>query len=70
MTITTIAEARSLVGRTFERNGSRRRINNVDEHRRRVSYWAYPKDLCSYPVVCAFDDFCDWLSEATEVVQR
>lgn len=79
--ITTIAEARELVGRTFERDGERRRLMRITfgfEHGSRLAIAVYEQPWKTMnrlgreiPATksCQFDAFGRWLSGATEITE-
>ena len=70
MRITTLSEARSLVGRTFERDGETRSVIDAEQllWRRGISAVGigYMKDG-AVRWLQKIDQFSDWLDGATEV---
>lgn len=62
MNITTIAEARALVVRTFERDGRWMRFVGINE-----ANWCVYRNEGDYEFVMSFERFRDWLSKASEV---
>ena len=68
MQVTTIAEARALVGRTFDRDGERRTVTAVDVIQCRHGVSGSVKWRAAGPWTRLFR-FNDWLSQATEVTE-
>lgn len=63
MSITTIAEARALVGRTFERDGEKVRIANIIVHFSRTDWTLqYVSEFAM-----SLSDFLEVFAEVTEV---
>jgi hypothetical protein len=68
MRITTLDEARALIGRTFERDGESRRISGISLHKLGCyAHWSCGNYAFRVNKVDDLDDFLDWLSGATEV---
>lgn len=77
MQVTTLAEARALVGRTFERDGLRRTIQRFmfgfhQGARQEIAVWSTgkPKYTSNWLESSQFDEFSEWLDGATEVTEE
>ena len=70
MQIRTIEEARTLVGRTFERDGKRRTVTEVNDCWDGIAVWWRTGIGFHADMAWQFsEEFNDWLSGATEVTQ-
>ena len=64
MQVTTIAEARALVGRTFARDGRWVKFVGIKENN-----WCVYRNEGDYEFVMPFERWMDWLSGATDVTE-